>query len=351
MKRSLAMVCLTAALGTAGILPGCDRAPSTQAAVVQEKSAGALSARVSLDRATISTAERVVLSIDTSTPPGWDPQVVDLAKYLPEGLTLVEARPESRRGGGDARLELHRAFVIEPFLDGKYELKPIEIVASRRAIAGAPEGDKAETVAVQTDPIAIEVVSVLKQGETDLAATKGVVDPHEPTPWLLIGLGGVALLMGAGATVWLLMRKREVITQPPVMIPAHELALRRLDGLMARRLVEAGRFEPFYAEASWILRAYIEDRFGLHAPERTTEEFLQESRTSAVLVDEDVRVLERFMGHVDLVKFAAVTPSEREAQSVAGTVREFIERTRAADKLVEETAQGAAPGAAGEVPA
>jgi hypothetical protein len=351
VKRSLTMLCIAGAIGSATVVPGCDRASREQAAVVQEKSASGLTARVSLDRAAISTAERAVLTIDTTTPAGWEPQVVDLAGFLPEGLTLVEARPETRRGGGAAALTLRREYVIEPFLDGKFEIKPIEIVASKRVAAGVPSDAPPEAVSVTTDPIALEVASVLKQGETDLAATKGVVDPREPTPWLLIGLGGAALLMGAGVTAWLLMRKREVVAPPPVLVPAHELALRRLDGLMAKRLVESGRFEPFYAEASWILRTYIEDRFGLHAPDRTTEEFLQESRTSAVLVDEDVRVLERFMGHVDLVKFAAVTPSEREAQSVAGTVREFIERTRAADKLVEEVVQQEVAAAAGEVAA
>ena len=37
-----------------------------------------------------------------------------------------------------------------------------------------------------------------------------------------------------------------------------------------------GRIKEFYERISNILRHYIEHRFDLHAPERTTEEFLYE---------------------------------------------------------------------------
>lgn len=314
--------------------PGCDRAPRNTLAIVQEKSATNIAARISLDSDAITTAQRATLTIDTTTAPGWDPQPLDLSKSLPEGLTIVEALPEVRRGGDREPLALRRQYRLEPFLDGTYEIKPITLAARQRTTG---ERESAPIEQVTTDPITLKVASVLTSGDAELAGTKGVVDPVEPTPWVLIGLGAAALVAGSGAAAWFLSRRREPPPPAPVLVPAHELALRRLDALMARRLVEAGRFDPFYAEASWILRTYIEDRYGLHAPERTTEEFLQESRTSAVLTDDDVRVLERFMGHVDMVKFAAVVPSEREAQSVAGTVREFVERTRALDRLVEET--------------
>jgi hypothetical protein len=120
-----------------------------------------------------------------------------------------------------------------------------------------------------------------------------------------------------------------------VFIPAHELAMQRLAALMFRRLVEAGRFKEFYDEASLILRCYIEDRFGLHAPERTTEEFLEETRSSSALMDDDVRVLRKFLSHCDMVKFAAVIPSTPEAEGIAATAREFIDRTKNAERVVQ----------------
>ena len=50
-----------------------------------------------------------------------------------------------------------------------------------------------------------------------------------------------------------------------------------------RTCPEAGRIKEFYQRISDILRHYIENRFGLHAPERTTEEFLVELKPSEVL--------------------------------------------------------------------
>ena len=57
-------------------------------------------------------------------------------------------------------------------------------------------------------------------------------------------------------------------------IPAHEQAYRELERLLARELIEKGQVKEFYAGVSGVLRRYIENRFGLKAPERTTEEFL-----------------------------------------------------------------------------
>jgi hypothetical protein len=331
-RRSARFACAGAvALVAMVTLGGCDRGPSSPPpAVVRDLEQGQLRVRVTLDRDQITTAQRARLTIATTMPDGFDAAAIDLPKSLPEGLSLGPSLPETRpKPGAAAAGALQREFLIEPFLSGEYTIAPIEIAATRRG------SSPPETLSVRTEPIVLRVASVLKEGETELADVKGVVDVAEPPNWWLIGAAAVGVL-ALGALGYRAWRRRGIVPPaPPVLVAAHDLALRRLDELMARRLVEAGKFEPFYAEASGILRRYIEDRFGLRAPERTTEEFLEESRTSAVLMEGDVRVLERFMSHVDLVKFAAVVPTEREAQSVASTVREFVDRTRSADRLVE----------------
>lgn len=337
LARHHAAFACAGAVALAAMLPlaGCDREPSAPPpAVVRDLEQGQLRVRVTLDRDQITTAQRARLTIKTTMPEGFDAAAIDLPRSLPEGLSLGPSVPETRprpgaASAGAAASVLQREFLIEPFLSGEYTIAPIEIAATRRG------SNPPETLSVRTEPIVLRVASVLKEGETELADVKGVVDVAEPPNWWLIGAAAVGVL-ALGALALRAWRRRGIVPPtPPVLVAAHDLALRRLDELMARRLVEAGKFEPFYAEASGILRRYIEDRFGLRAPERTTEEFLEESRTSAVLMEGDVRVLERFMSHVDLVKFAAVVPTEREAQSVASTVREFVDRTRSADRLVE----------------
>ena len=61
---------------------------------------------------------------------------------------------------------------------------------------------------------------------------------------------------------------------PPPPVPAHIIAYAALRELFAQNLVARGLIKPYYFALSTILRRYIENRFGLQAPEQTTEEFL-----------------------------------------------------------------------------
>ena len=122
-----------------------------------------------------------------------------------------------------------------------------------------------------------------------------------------------------------------------VFRPAHEVAYARLRALVAEELVEAGRIKEFYERISGILRHYIEDRFDLHAPERTTEEFLAELRYAQTLASADKSVLEEFLTHCDLVKFAQHDPTTEQVQRTFDLVKDFIERTKSEQRKVDVT--------------
>ena len=128
--------------------------------------------------------------------------------------------------------------------------------------------------------------------------------------------------------------------------PAHELAYARLRALVAESLVEQGRIQEFYERISGILRHYIEDRFDLRAPERTTEEFLTELRYAPTLGSEDKTVLEEFLTHCDLVKFARHDPRTEQIQRTFDLVKDFVERTRSEERKVDVTDSIAAGGPA-----
>ena len=121
------------------------------------------------------------------------------------------------------------------------------------------------------------------------------------------------------------------------MRPAHEIAYARLRALVAENLVEVGRIKEFYERISGILRYYIEDRFDLHAPERTTEEFLSELQHTSVLEISDKDVLGEFLVHCDLVKFARHAPTTEQIQRSFDLVKDFIERTRSDERQVDVT--------------
>jgi hypothetical protein len=93
-------------------------------------------------------------------------------------------------------------------------------------------------------------------------------------------------------------------------------------------LIEAGRVKEYYYRLSNILRHYIENRFHLRAPERTTEEFLVELQSSDALNQNYRELLSAFLTECDLVKFANYGATRDDAQRAHDTAVRFIEETR-----------------------
>lgn len=327
LRERLWIVAIGAAMLAA--LASCRQAPPASAAAQTARQiageGGPLRVLMTVSPTTITTAGRVHVRLEMLAAPGVDAIESDLAKALPEGLSVAATTTDQRDSGGGSRTII-REFDVEPFLPGSFTIAAMEIAfKSQHAAPSNP---------IRTEPVKITVSSVLQTGEKNLADAKSIVEPpRAETPWLLLVLGASIAIAALGAVLW--WRRRPVTPPERATIAAHDLALQRLSDLMSHKLVEMGRFKEFYEAASLILRRYIEDRFGLHAPERTTEEFLEESRASSFLMEDDVRALKKFLSHCDLVKFAAVIPSSREAEGVAASVREFVDRTKDAARVVE----------------
>ena len=105
---------------------------------------------------------------------------------------------------------------------------------------------------------------------------------------------------------------------------------------MAEDLPRKGEIKPFYQRISDILRHYIENRFGLHAPEQTTEEFLGLMQASPALPPVYQGLLKEFLQHCDLVKFAEHVPSTEDIQNTFDACKNFIFETKAEEVTVPQ---------------
>ena len=169
---------------------------------------------------------------------------------------------------------------------------------------------------------------------TTAEATTPLEPPATPTQrhlrQALIALAALAALaLLAILARWLLKRwrhhRQHLLPPPP---PPHTIAFRRLDDLLAQHLVQNGQFREFYNAISSILRDYIEQRFAIRAPEQTTEEFLAVlQREPERLAPEHHRLLQQFLAHTDLVKYARATPSPQEISQTIADTRAFITET------------------------
>jgi hypothetical protein len=141
--------------------------------------------------------------------------------------------------------------------------------------------------------------------------------------WLWILLGALAV----AAAIWLwTKRKKAPAIDPALLIPPHRRARERLRG--ATELLSNPY--AFCSLVSDVIRVYLEERFNLHAPDRTTEEFLEELRQSSHLNDEHKMLLEDFLTRCDLVKFARQEPSEPELRALLDSALRLIDETKEA---------------------
>ncbi|MFG0328568.1 MAG: BatD family protein [Phycisphaerales bacterium] len=278
-------------------------------------------ATLTLDRTELTVAESLRLTIRVDAPVDAEIEVEGVTDAVPRDWRVQTPSAESRDipAGAPRIFE----FQLEPFLPGEYRIEPIQI-----AIRSTRGGDtRAE---YETEPITITVRSVIPEGvdDTEPAAIRGVIEPHriDWTPWLwAILLFGVVLMAFA---IWRMLNSGRVRRSDGVRpLPAHLVALRELDALIGEGLIERGDFKRYYARLTAIVRRYIEQRFGLRAPERTTEEFLHEAREAGLFRGVELEQFEQFLFAADLVKFAKHEPTRRQADEAAGTARRFIEQS------------------------
>jgi len=147
----------------------------------------------------------------------------------------------------------------------------------------------------------------------DIRDIKGFVPvPHG---WLWLALIGSALLLVA--LIWWFKRRKPVVALPviPPLSPLG-IALAALQKLKAANLP----VEKFYTQLSDIVRQFIEGRYGLRAPERTTEEFLAEAR----LPEQYMVLLQTFLQEADLVKFARHRPGADDMARALSAAEKFV---------------------------
>ncbi len=143
--------------------------------------------------------------------------------------------------------------------------------------------------------------------------------------WMVLGSAALAFLVGL-ITSKLWKNREHIIPQAPP-IPPQVIALKALEALKQKRLLEQDECNAFYTELSLILRTYLEGRFQLNAPEETTEEIIEEMSRSPELGGAQRNMLQEFMRQADMVKFAKGHPDRNTMGAAFETTRQFVEET------------------------
>jgi len=147
--------------------------------------------------------------------------------------------------------------------------------------------------------------------------------------WLVLCL---LVLIAVAAGIYFLLRYKkslQVPLKPQVPeLPSWEKAYQQLEALRRENLLDKGLFKEFFTRVADIVRHYMENRFNIHAPRMTTEEFLYYLGITGHLNEPQKIVLKEFLNSCDMVKFAKYASTTVEALKNFDLAKRLVDDTR-----------------------
>lgn len=195
-----------------------------------------------------------------------------------------------------------------------------------------PTGQKST---LTSDQAKVSVRSVLTSKDETLKEIKPQADiAPDYKPFLLL----LAALASAAYFIYLLVKWLKRRHKPGTALiqdtrTPEEIAREAIRQLLARKLIEDGKFKAFYLELSEIIKRFLGTRLNVPSLERTTREFTRDLRSTDI-VEDQYRLIQDFLENCDLVKFAKYRPTAEEVQEAIGQADVIIGATGTKTKPV-----------------
>jgi hypothetical protein len=288
-----------------------ERAPA-QARVEQQAADGELRVTRTLDAKAWQPGEPITLRITATAPAGMSVRMPSLG----DTAGAFDVRPV--KGGTAAPGETLLAADLVAWDAGSLEVPAMEVSAT--------DAD-GKTLTAKIPAASVTLTSLLGDDMPLTELASGIRGPVDigGRPWWWWAIAAAAVVVG-GVAVWKLMSRRAPEAPEPEL-PAGEWAMLELARLEQERLPERGEVEGFFVRLSDVVRAYVERRFAIAAPDRTTQEFLREAAHHPDLAGEHERTIGAFLRSADMVKFAAARPGTDTCDNALAAMRGFVERT------------------------
>ena len=270
------------------------------------------------DPAIVTIGTRFRFTVEVATAPGAEVVLSQPAEKIGD-FDIVDFgdTPPATRGG---KTVVTRWYALVGYEPGDHLVKSPPVYFRR------PGEDLTEAPA---DEVLVSIDSVLAKAG-NASDVRDIKPPEEPPidwrPYYVAG-ASLAAMLALGVLLYrVLNREKRARPAPPPPSP-HEVAIEALAWLRRRGLIEIGAFKEYYSMLSGIVRTYLEQRFRVHAPEMTTEEFLLSSARSGRLQSAHRTLLGEFLSESDLVKFARHLPTVADSERAYAAARRFVEET------------------------
>lgn len=282
--------------------------------IISNKLYSEVTAEAGFDKADITIGEKVRYTVTIEAPKDTKIEfpVID-STLTGTGFAIRDFGEEKPVKITRDRIRIRHWYLLDTYAAGSYN---VPAVTMAYILPGGSSGS------ASTKDVFLEVKGVIKEGEKteDIRDIKGPVEiPYSYKKIIIWGLVTVVILLAAAIG----LRYRHKVIPALPQVPPHVIALSELEKIKGE--VD---LRKYYTGVSGIVRHYIEDRFNLHAPEMTTEEFLTELAGTGTLNQAHKALLRDFLSHCDLVKFARYGPTQDEIGMVYNTAKIFIEETK-----------------------
>ncbi len=297
---------------------------------------GPVRVQVTLTPAEPIIGDEITLRISVTSAPEVEVLMPEFGEAL-DRYTILDFVPRQNIAA-DGTVVNEQRYTLQPWQSGDQMVPPIlvEFIDRRPGQQEAPED--LDAYEILTERIDFTVQSVLPAGTAaELRPPHGALALQAESDagwsalqWVLLSLLAAAVI-AAVIVFWRRMRRRVI------RINAWQRARRQLDRLLQQAdPATPEQVAEFFVAISRIVRRYLEDRFGLRAPDLTTEEFLALAAGAHNLTREHQELLQDFLRQADLVKFAGVSASTAEIQRSSQLALRFLDETQENAPLVEQ---------------
>jgi hypothetical protein len=292
---------------------------------------GPVSVATTIDKRGITIGDPIALSVVVEADPGYRITDSGVGRAMGEFEVLDSVPPQvTRIANGRTRYTFR--YRITAFRVGDLVFPQVNIAYQ------SPSG---EPGVVPTAEIPVVVTSVIRPGEStdDIKPAKPQLRLPTATPQIPQLAIQVALAFVVLAMLALIIRQTRRIAarrgtdrevDEGLLTPAQR-AMAELNRVASLRLPEKGRYAEHYALLSATLRAYVRDRFGLSANERTPRE-LREDMLRAGIDRTEIATIYEILREGESARFHQAISYPARAQHAVRSALDAMRRAAVAEQ-------------------
>lgn len=286
--------------------------------------AGTVKVTTSLDSAYIIMGKQTAMNVEIVQDRGTIGRFLNVGDTLSAQIEVASVSKPDTNAIGSGREEIRQQIILQSFDSGVYTVNPLIYATQFDTVVS-------NALVLKVIPVPVDSMATVHD-YAQVAEPNTRIWDYLPDAvvdyWWAILL--VALLLLAGAAVWIWYKKRnlvEALLPQKKVVPPYEMAIQQLARLKEEKLCENSREKEFYTRLTEILRTYLDRRFGINAMEMTSTQILQQIKSNEATKPSAV-LMKQILEMADFVKFAKVRPLPDDNVRSYNHALEFVEATK-----------------------